>query len=380
VQKLEQEIELFFNSIKSKETRIKYSSYLKKYLEITEIDTTSLLSEKDPRTIERQIIDFINKMKNEGKNWGAIHNYVSMILAFYRINDIVLNTVKISKFMPEQRKVKKDRSYTHEEISKMLEISDERTRVVILLSASTGMRIGAIPSLRIRNVDNYKITVYENDKEEYFTFMTPECKEAIDSYIDMRSRYGEKINDDSFLIREQFDIRDKLAIVRHKPMSRETLQWKLKDIAKRSNVRSKQVPIAHGFRKFFTTQLVNSKLNPEIREMLLGHKIGLASAYYRPTEQEMLDEYMKAVNELTINEENRLKIKVQLLERDKVTYEKLDAKIDALARAFYQNNVTVDGPEGEGRPLTEEEIEQRLQQRRIRANLRRQSEQRLSEI
>ena len=380
MQKLEQEIELFFNSIKSKETRIKYSSYLKKYLEITEIDTTSLLSEKDPRTIERQIIDFINKMKNEGKNWGAIHNYVSMILAFYRINDIVLNTVKISKFMPEQRKVKKDRSYTHEEISKMLEISDERTRVVILLSASTGMRIGAIPSLRIRNVDNYKITVYENDKEEYFTFMTPECKEAIDSYIDMRSRYGEKINDDSFLIREQFDIRDKLAIVRHKPMSRETLQWKLKDIAKRSNVRSKQVPIAHGFRKFFTTQLVNSKLNPEIREMLLGHKIGLASAYYRPTEQEMLDEYMKAVNELTINEENRLKIKVQLLERDKVTYEKLDAKIDALARAFYQNNVTVDGPEGEGRPLTEEEIEQRLQQRRIRANLRRQSEQRLSEI
>jgi hypothetical protein len=51
--------------------------------------------------------------------------------------------------------------------------------------------------------------------------------------------------------------------------------------------------------------------------MLLGHKIGLASAYYRPTEQEMLDEYMKAVNSLTINEENRLKIKVELLESEK---------------------------------------------------------------
>ena len=93
-------------------------------METTGIDTTSLLSEKDPRVIETQIIDFINKMKNEGKNWGAIHNYVSTILAFYKINDIVLNTAKISKFMPEQRKVKKDRGYTHEEISKMLEISD----------------------------------------------------------------------------------------------------------------------------------------------------------------------------------------------------------------------------------------------------------------
>jgi integrase len=189
---------------------------------------------------------------------GAIHNYVSMILAFYKINDIVLNTSKISKFMPEQRKVKKDRGYTHEEISKMLEISDERTRVIILLLSSTGMRIGAIPSLRIRNLQDNKIIVYENDKEEYFSFITPECKQAIDSYLDMRSRYGEKLNDESFLIREQFDIRDQFAIGKCRSISRETLQWKLKDITRRSNVRSKQVPIAHGFRKFFTTQLVNS--------------------------------------------------------------------------------------------------------------------------
>ena len=128
-------------------------------METTGIDTTSLLSEKDPRVIERQIIDFINKMKNEGKNWGAIHNYVSTILAIYKINDIVLNTAKISKFMPEQRKVKKDRGYTHEEISKMLEISDERTRVIILLLASTGMRIGAIPL--------YELEIYRIIKSQY---------------------------------------------------------------------------------------------------------------------------------------------------------------------------------------------------------------------
>jgi integrase len=103
-----------------------------------------------------------------------------------------------------------DRGYTHEEISKMLEIADERMRVVILLIASTAMRIGAIPSLRVRNLEdkNLKTTVYENAKEAYFTFTTPECKNTINSYIDMCSRYGEKINDNSFLKREQFDIRD----------------------------------------------------------------------------------------------------------------------------------------------------------------------------
>ena len=38
--------------------------------------------------------------------------------------------------------------------------------------------------------------------------------------------------------------------------------------------------------------------------MLLGHSIGLAGAYYKPTEDEMLDEYMKTADNLTINEEN----------------------------------------------------------------------------
>ena len=77
------------------------------------------------------------------------------------------------------------------------------------------------------------------------------------------------------------------------------------------------VPIAHGFRKFFTTQLINSKINPEIREMLLGHSIGLAGAYYKPTEDEMQEEYMKGVDNLTINPENRLMRKVEMLTIEK---------------------------------------------------------------
>jgi hypothetical protein len=64
----------------------------------------------------------------------------------------------------------------------------------------------------LRNVKNFenlaKITVYEGTKEEYFNFITPECKKAVDNYMDMRLRYGEKLNDTSYLIREQFDLKD----------------------------------------------------------------------------------------------------------------------------------------------------------------------------
>ena len=159
--------------------------------------------------IEHNIIEFIVDMKAKGKGDSAIHNYTAAVLAFYKINDIVLDVTRINKFIPAQKKVKKDRAYTHEEISKLLETADERMRVIILLMASSGIRVGALPLLRLRNLDNQnsKVTVYENDREEYIAFITPECKKAIDSYLDFRSRYGEKVDKSSFLLREQFDIK-----------------------------------------------------------------------------------------------------------------------------------------------------------------------------
>jgi hypothetical protein len=42
--------------------------------------------------------------------------------SFYAFNDMTLNVKKLCKFMPEYERVRKDKSYTHEEISLMLEI------------------------------------------------------------------------------------------------------------------------------------------------------------------------------------------------------------------------------------------------------------------
>jgi len=325
-----QERELFLNSTKSDETRKKYSTYFKKYLELQGLNDP--LSENNHKLIERDIINFIIEMKNKKMSYSAIANYTSAALAFYKINDVILNVSKIGKFMPEQKRVRKDRAYTHEEISKLLEVADERMRVIILLLASTGMRVGSISSLVIRNVDDKKITIYENEKEEYFSFITTECKKAIASYIDMRSRYGEKIEDNSYLIREQFNTR--LMTAKPRPLKTITILTKLIDLANRCGIRHKGVPIAHGFRKFFTTQLINSKVNPEIREMLLGHKIGLASAYYRPTVEEMYDEYSKAIDNLTIDPANRLQRKVETLTIEKSRLDRIEEKMRKIEKMY----------------------------------------------
>ena len=84
------------------------------------------------------------------------------------INDVVLNWKKIKKFINSEKTGNetngRDRAYTHEEIQNILEFSDQRIRTAFLILASTGMRIGALHSLRIddlEKIDNiYKINVY----------------------------------------------------------------------------------------------------------------------------------------------------------------------------------------------------------------------------
>ncbi|TLX87354.1 MAG: hypothetical protein E6K97_08770 [Thaumarchaeota archaeon] len=107
MQKQEQEVELFLDSVKSEHTKRTYKSYLKKYMELTGLE--NLLHENNPRLIEKEIREFIIKMKKQGMTFTALKNYTTVVFSFYKIHDIVLNITKISKFMPENRRVKKDR-------------------------------------------------------------------------------------------------------------------------------------------------------------------------------------------------------------------------------------------------------------------------------
>ena len=48
-------------------------------------------------------------------------------------------------------------------------------------------------------------------------------------------------------------------------------------------------------------------------ETLLSHNIGISNSYYRPTENELLEDYLKSVDMLTIND-NKLTLQKQVAE------------------------------------------------------------------
>jgi integrase len=302
---------------------------MQKYIDF--VGKNDIFYDKDTRLIEQKIIEYIRFLKKEGKSASRINVCLVPVKSFYAINDIVLNVRKIGKFLPENRKVKQDKAYENSDILRMLEIADERMRAVICILTSTGIRLGALPELRLRHLEDNKLTIYEGTGEQYITFCSPECKKAINLYLDMRSRYGEKLKDNSYLIREQYDLRNP---GKPKQFNRAAIQWKIYDLCKRAGIDKKNISVVHGFRKFFTTQCIKSKVNPEIREMLLGHKIGLAGSYYRPTEQDMLEEYEKAEDNLTIDPSNRLQKQLEIAKVEKSRIERIEQKMDLMEKMF----------------------------------------------
>jgi hypothetical protein len=79
--------------------------------------------------------------------------YVAAISKFYDMNDIItLNWKKIHSFEPEPESRTEDRPYTHQEIATLLTKSTPRDRAIVLLLASSGVCVGAIPYLQIRDL------------------------------------------------------------------------------------------------------------------------------------------------------------------------------------------------------------------------------------
>jgi integrase len=328
----------FINSLKSEETKIKYDYCIKNFMTfVDQKDYSALLK----INVEERIIDYILRLRKLKLSSNTIRTRVASIYHFYAMNDVILNKTKINKYHGEFRKVIKDRPYSHEEIHRLLQIADLRMKVCILLMASAGLRFGAIPDLKMKHlekVDNlYKITVYENSNQEYTTYCTAECSNFIDDYINYRERNGENITPESYLIRDHFDDYAPLSVKQKaRPITKHTIREIIAKLLVKSGTRQvREVHLTHGFRKFFTNQLFEADLKTEYRWSLEGHKLKGNDPYYiRISEKLLLEQYRKGSNNLTINEENRLKMKVQTLTIEKSRVDKLEEKIRRIEKMY----------------------------------------------
>jgi hypothetical protein len=330
------------------------------YVRVTELD--SLLQINSPKVIEAQLIDYIMSLRNDGIAYATIKYLLAPIFTFYQLNDVLLNKKKVFRYLGECKRVMKDKAYSNEQIAQALRTADQRMRMIILLLASTGCRIGALPGLTLGNLTKipdcglYKITFYEGTNNEYYTFCTREAAQtAIEPYLLYRQRCGEKLSfnenlnkwepEGTPLIRLSFDGTDPFQASRQvRPIALQGLRMALSLHLVRSGLRQvehpteyskrvrKSITMANGFRKHVISTFIEAGLNHEVRELLVDHATGLDASYFRPNEKHVLEEYMKAETCLTVDASVRMTQEVQTLRVEKSSWESLRNEVDALKK------------------------------------------------
>ena len=333
-----------------------YRNALLRFLRHYNLDIDTFVR-KNPKDIENLLIDYMVLLRKNKKSLSSLNIITSAVTHFCVMNDISVSNKKVNKFKGENESSGSgnDRGYSTEEIQILLNCSPLRMKMVFLILCSTGIRIGALPILRIKHLKKvedkgfYQFTIYANSPEHrYVTYCTPECTAVVDSYLQYRERFGEKITSesDSYLLRQDFDITDLEQIRKNGnvPVTVESLRSTVRTYPIKTGLRvacleamqngkRHEVAQSHGFRKFFETRLIESDLNPMAVLRLVGHKGGLDNkSYFRPKEDFIISEYEKAIDALTINPENRYKRRIQTLEVEKNSFEQLRAQIAALEK------------------------------------------------
>jgi integrase len=348
----------FIYSTKSQKTRYNYEFAFANFLKYMKLDKQhcSKLLDRDAKLTQSDIIEYIIHLKEKtALSPGTIQTYITPLRHFFDMNDVVLNWKKINNFRGEYYNVVEDAPYTHEQIKSLLEKATQRDRAIILLMASSGVRRQVIPMLRLRDlspIDHYglyQISVYGKTSQKYITFCTPECRREIDSYLEYRRRYGERLSMDAPLFRKTFDPDDQVQIQNPRTFTINSVSYIMNNLLNATGIRPSvkrtegmrhanktSLMQCHGLRKYFDTTCTLAGMDPLYVEKLMGHNMGLKASYFKPTPIDLLEGsdkkmgYVHVIDALTINDENRLKRKVKQLTMQVDKFDELQAQMARL--------------------------------------------------
>jgi integrase len=326
-------VTLFRAAIRNAATRDPYERRLIAFLNRSEMDPDSFvhLAKIKPQAAEKKIISYIDEevqRADEGLiTKGTIRNPVKSIKLLLEMNDVSLNWKKIRRLLPPARAYALDRIPTVDEIRDILDAADARGKALTLMLLTGGLREGVIESLKISDYSPVysdgkviagKIIAYNGEPERYTTFITPEALNALEKYLEFRRDHGENLGATSPLFRDKFDPvkgiyghgkcnAEKNVIPMTAPAVRQYYNRLLYSVGIRSEKRRRHEFSVHGFRKFFKTRCELGGMKPINVETLMGHSTGISDSYYRPTENDLLEDYLKIVDQLMINESQKLR-------------------------------------------------------------------------
>jgi len=320
----------FYNGCGTREsTIISYSYSMSKFMDflidkkyIKNLDEFDKLAKFESDDVTDALQDYVFWCNKKVKGVST-RSYLNGPELFFDMNNVLYNTRIVKKSIHRDDTIPGGaKAATDDDVFELIDSCNNRLESALLhFLFSTGIRPGAIqdPILCIKHLVKmpdgcYAIKVYDQSKEGYWAFLTPEAAKALDNYINWRKINGEEITPESALFRP----------------TRKKKQWYLKESTARDIVykiirRSGIIRIKTGnrydkaviymFRKRFNGKLKmdDNNINSNIAEKLMAHnskEIKLDTNYLDVPIEKLFIEFKKAIFELTVSKEERQKVQI----------------------------------------------------------------------
>ena len=282
---------------------------------------------------EKVLNDWIDEMVANDLSSNTISLYYAGVKKWLEVNLSKTEWLNIDWRrieLPATWKMEQDKIPLKEHLRILLDHADERGKMLITLGVSSGLRIGTITQLKLKNLKTYSngeikpITSFLKEKipentlgiiivtpeitkertRKYLTFCTPECLKYILTYLHKRLKNGETLTSESPLIRSTksedgfYILADSVAkiwrnLLKTTGLERKARKWNLYRF--------------HTLRKYFNTWCKLSGVQSDIVEFWLGHTQGVKTVYNMFGDIEnpavisrLAEEYGKCIDALTI--------------------------------------------------------------------------------
>ena len=257
--------------------------------------------------IEKAIIRWRSRLLEDGNAPQTIIRLNRGVKNWLKVNEVEVNWEKVDlkRPLPRKRTIVEDRIPTRDELRLIVSKARPKMAAIILLAASSGLRLGTIVALKICDIDlesDPEIGIIKVRPElskngyGYYALMSSEARDALEYYLRYRSQ-KEDLSKDSWLFPGMNG--------RH--VHPRVIQKSWVNLLKKTGLASKSVKGGfyelhfHTLRKFFRTQLEGYLTKSEI-ERLMGHLHGsyLDGSYFRPLEEHLIARYKAAQHRLFI--------------------------------------------------------------------------------
>ncbi len=180
-----------------------------------------LVKQKGRNWLESELITFFTyqnqRVERKEISTETIKNFLKPVKLFCEMNGIIINWKIISKGIKRGDRYSNDRPPLRLEIKKLIEYPDRRIKPIVLIMISSGIRVGSWSFLKwgdIKPIEKdgefvgAKIRIFNTKSNKYYySFITTEAYEAVKEWMEFRESFGEKISNESWVMRNLWQIK-----------------------------------------------------------------------------------------------------------------------------------------------------------------------------